>query len=441
MALLTVLAIVGKPFIPLKTLVIHPADGVTAKLYGQSNSDGETPQNAWLDDSQWRCQLPEREKQLYCGITYSWETLSECTHQNETPADACETLKQVTFRPAADGTIDFSAYDGLSLDISYEGRAQYLHVYLQDKNPLYPTIKPDITEKFIAALLRTDDLKTGPVVIRWNQFNVEHWWTMAKNPPLQIAGPEFGHIAVVALGNVEPGVHRIKVNEIQLVGERISDKTYLFTILIIWIVFGLLEATVRYYRLRGALQSQQQELLGLEDNANLLEAEQVQLQSRALTDPLTGVLNRTGIARQLNHRHGGGLLPSHTGLIVLDIDHFKSINDNYGHDVGDAILREFADLIRNEIRVHDLFARWGGEEFILLVEETTTEKLSTLAEKLRQKTASHQFKALPANTITVSIGVVKATDNESFDNLFKRGDKALYKAKLYRNTAVYEWLE
>ena len=119
-------------------------------------------------------------------------------------------------------------------------------------------------------------------------------------------------------------------------------------------------------------------------------------------------------------------------MIFFDLDHFKKVNDTYGHDAGDYVLRELAQLVRsNHIRPKDVFARYGGEEFVILLAQTSAQAASLLAEKIRASIESHPFtyegKRL---AITTSLGVAElTTEMESSQTLLKAADQALYHAK------------
>lgn len=112
-------------------------------------------------------------------------------------------------------------------------------------------------------------------------------------------------------------------------------------------------------------------------------------------------------------------------LILIDIDHFKSINDNYGHDMGDYILKEFASLIKENIRSTDMLFRWGGEEFALLVDQDKEQALKT-ATKLKETIKKHNFQSIK---ITASFGISQIEDNIISSRLFNNADKVLYEAK------------
>ncbi len=158
------------------------------------------------------------------------------------------------------------------------------------------------------------------------------------------------------------------------------------------------------------------------------EAAEERLKLLATTDPLTGIFNRRHInseARTLTakvRRYHESL-----SLIMFDIDHFKQINDQYGHDAGDQVLIELVGIISEQIREIDMFARWGGEEFIILLPNTNAETALLLANRLRLLVETHSF-GEPKN-LTISVGVTSYHPPESVDSFFKRADEALYEAK------------
>ena len=121
---------------------------------------------------------------------------------------------------------------------------------------------------------------------------------------------------------------------------------------------------------------------------------------------------------------------------MCDIDHFKSVNDRYGHLVGDEILKEVVDEIKSSIRDSDILARWGGEEFIILLPNTSEKNAIIVANKIVRKIENRKFKVV--GNITMSCGVSEVTPNDTLNVWFKRVDDALYKAKdRGRNRVVY----
>ena len=124
-------------------------------------------------------------------------------------------------------------------------------------------------------------------------------------------------------------------------------------------------------------------------------------------------------------------------LIIIDIDHFKRINDRRGHDVGDNILKQFTLIVSSNIRSDDIFGRWGGEEFILICPKTNIDNAFYLAEKIRKIVSDTMFEEEKPVTITASFGVGTIQQDEDFASAFKRVDAALYKAKsIGRNCTI-----
>ncbi len=162
----------------------------------------------------------------------------------------------------------------------------------------------------------------------------------------------------------------------------------------------------------------------------VLEVE-AELKKMASTDPLTGLFNRRRLLEaaelELSRRARNH---SALSLAVLDIDNFKQINDVYGHDLGDSVLKQVAEVLHLSVRKQDLVARWGGEEFLLMLPETGQAGAVKIADSIRCQVAT-----IPINVgseivnITISTGVSEFGQHENFDQCFARADSALYKAK------------
>jgi diguanylate cyclase (GGDEF)-like protein len=157
-----------------------------------------------------------------------------------------------------------------------------------------------------------------------------------------------------------------------------------------------------------------------------------QLERLATLDELTGLYNRRrflALADAEHARHAEGRLP--LALVVLDIDLFKSVNDRFGHHVGDAVIRHVGQVCRMEMREHDIIARIGGEEFVMLLPETTDEQALAVGERLRRRVEASPLRLDDREVaVTISIGVaVTCAGTESIGTLMKSADDALYRAK------------
>lgn len=179
--------------------------------------------------------------------------------------------------------------------------------------------------------------------------------------------------------------------------------------------------------MRASLESHNQELHRLT----------LQLGHEARSDPLTGLPNRRHFDLALQERLAGTLVNRHSDVFsvaILDIDHFKPINDTHGHAVGDQVLKQLARLLDSQMRGSDIAARIGGEEFALLMPETSLQEATRALERLRYAIETHAWQPVP---ITASIGVTGYLPEDSSESLMARADNALYTAKhLGRNNVA-----
>jgi len=159
----------------------------------------------------------------------------------------------------------------------------------------------------------------------------------------------------------------------------------------------------------------------------LLEKNQ-ELQRLAVTDCLTGLYNRLKLDQVLEEELSRSQrYATPFALLLLDLDHFKAINDQHGHQAGDLMLQQIASILGENARTTDAVGRWGGEEFLLVCRNTDLDGAGTLAEKLRQKIATHDFPRLGQRT--ASFGVAAYRQDDSITEMLARADTALYLAK------------
>jgi diguanylate cyclase (GGDEF)-like protein/PAS domain S-box-containing protein len=148
----------------------------------------------------------------------------------------------------------------------------------------------------------------------------------------------------------------------------------------------------------------------------------------ATTDSLTGIFNRREFTRLLeNEMERAQRYDTPLSLIMYDLDSFKWVNDTFGHDAGDNVLRAVTDLVRENIRIVDLAGRWGGDEFMLLMPQSDLNAAMSVAEKLREAIAGHSFEKIDG--ITASFGVTIFVHQDDSNSLLKRVDDSLYQAK------------
>jgi diguanylate cyclase (GGDEF)-like protein len=160
-----------------------------------------------------------------------------------------------------------------------------------------------------------------------------------------------------------------------------------------------------------------------------LQQREAQILATSLTDPLTGIGNRRRLEQALEQEFARAERSGRTlSAFMADLDHFKSVNDSYGHEIGDKVLAAFGQLLRRRIRAGDTAARFGGEEFVVLMPETDLANAVLIAERVREALAGCLIAPLPG-PVTASFGVAELAAGEPARSLLSRADKALYEAK------------
>jgi diguanylate cyclase (GGDEF)-like protein len=268
-----------------------------------------------------------------------------------------------------------------------------------------------------------------PYTVRLSDFKIPDWWLRQYNIAPENAHTEFNDVILLEIttGTVAtPGDYRFKLHSIEWRGNLIPREQWYLGIIVGWLAFLFSVLVYRVWRLKSEIDSHYARTQNLQQLNQILDTKSKYFEKMAKTDPLTGVSNRGGIGDFLlreirNHIETGNPLT----VILLDVDHFKQINDTYGHDHGDAVLVKVARTLVEYLRTSDAVARWGGEEFLLVCPNTSLESGKALAEKLR-----YRIKNLTADACKISASFGVATlGNESIEKLIKRVDEALYRAK------------
>jgi len=165
----------------------------------------------------------------------------------------------------------------------------------------------------------------------------------------------------------------------------------------------------------------------LNSNINLIK--------KANIDPLTQTLNRRALMERLQTRD---FYNNKYSLIMIDIDHFKAINDTYGHAVGDSVLKELSQTVKKALRESDILARWGGEEFVVVIKTQELHIAESIAENIRRHINERSFTTV--ENVTASLGVsTQKSLNQSFEDVLENADKALYQAKELGRNRVCSW--
>lgn len=174
-------------------------------------------------------------------------------------------------------------------------------------------------------------------------------------------------------------------------------------------------------------------MLRIKELTDQLQQANTKLAQLAVTDPLTGLHNRRALYAQLEREfERSKRYKRPLSLLMMDIDHFKSINDSYGHQAGDRVLRLVADVLRATVRSADVAGRFGGEEFMILAPETGSETVGLLGERIRSTVHSASVNAedgVPQVTISIGIATTQLLHATTYEELVHLADDALYRAK------------
>jgi two-component system, cell cycle response regulator len=197
---------------------------------------------------------------------------------------------------------------------------------------------------------------------------------------------------------------------------------------------GVLLATALFFGIfliYPLIRTQAKEEFKLRAMTETLSARSETLEHAALTDGLTGMQNRRYFDDALReYLLEFRRIEKPIGLMILDLDHFKQVNDTHGHDVGDEVLRTVAGCLRDLTRYHDVVARLGGEEFAVVAPNMTEDQLFKLAERIRKEIASLPIVAGNVRIrVTASVGLATWNGKETADEFYRRADKQLYQAK------------
>ncbi len=325
--------------------------------------------------------------------------------------------------------VDLTGYDTLELDLSYTGPGPnmvrfYIRNYEQGISNPTDWLSMKINE------IEFEVPPSGKVSVPIKLFHVASWWITEKNVPLLRTDMRIDNVPFIELTTaslVKHGKHRIEVRSIAFHGKWMSQARLLMLLVGAWVLFGMCRLIAEFLEFRAHLSATRVRIVHLQSINRALQLETEELAGQVRTDPLTGALNREGLRDYLVNQWDGASGKSATCVIIADIDHFKDVNDRYGHVMGDEVLRQFVNLIQHEIRSSDRLIRWGGEEFLILCSHTQLEQASNLAEKLRLVLVNSSW---PQQAyVSSSFGVTAYQSDEDFGDMINRADHALYRAK------------
>ena len=395
--LITLFAVVGHRFLPERRLTID-SSRQGANFFLVQTGNGAQADQQWIDQARFHyaCKFPQATAMQGCGFAYMLA-----------PAIASQ-------------GIDLSRFRTLNLAVRYRGNAQYLRVGIRNFDPRFSKLEDLNSPKFNYVNIPTKDLgKTIPIGMR--EFTVAEWWTTAYNLPREYSHPDLSNATVLNIdvqgqADLAGTEHDIQIDKVEFVGDWISTESWYLVILCLWMVIGTTYGTSQWLMMRRAHRAQIDEL----------EHEKEMYQKLSTLDALTNVMNRHGIGQFIAAL---GITRVTASVIVIDLDHFKRINDERGHAVGDRVLRTMGEILASAIRNTDAVGRWGGEEFVLVCPGASLANAADLAEKLRHRIMQTSFIPEHPLPITASFGVATSRESQGFEEVFRQADQALYLAK------------
>lgn len=319
--------------------------------------------------------------------------------------------------PASGRGLDLSGYDTLVVFLSRAtGPNDLFQIQLLSMDPSTYRESDPLTIKFLSMDLIPDTHRSRRNALPLSFFSVPTWWVARHHVPTVHQAPIRDDVRAVEVltSNGKPpyGKGEVVVERIELRGKWIRQDPLLRIILGVWIALAFLYLGRQLFR---SLRCERR----LRDEAS-------RFQELAGRDPLTATLNRRGFedafAALLARLEGSHPL----GVLMVDLDHFKRINDTLGHGAGDDVLRQVALVLKAHLRAGDLCCRYGGEEFLLAIPGIDPERLRLLAERIRM--AIELDVAVDSRNATASLGVAHGAMADVTD-LVRRADDALYKAK------------
>lgn len=405
--LLTVAAMYAYELLPAKKMLVVPSADIPHYIYADNNSAGES-MVSWTDFEglAWECNIENDSKPHTCGFN--------------------------VYLGGGQGTegLDLSSFKTINVDVDYSGNDQRLRFYLRNYVPGFSDINDMQTAQFNNVYIPIEYVKDD-LVLSLSEFAVAEWWIAESKVPREKSLPDFQHVIAfgidISYQNV-PGEHNLKLNRLEFVGEWVAREDWYLGILVFWLSAIMIAGAVNLAQLTKKIRMEQQRLERLANQNSLLAQETDKYKKLSMIDPLTGLLNRQGLSEYIEQYFPMDA-EKLVSMVVIDIDHFKKINDSLGHEGGDVVLKRVSQLIQSNTRQSDQVARWGGEEFVLVLPETRLDDAFLIAEEMRALVATENFNQFPELHVTISLGVGTSDGKIPFHQLFRRVDMALYEAK------------
>lgn len=410
---LTLAATIAVHFLPKKRIGLDDNFHDNLFLHTENLPDGS--HSAEYDSpkrTKWHCTVPENFAGDYFACSFGMNLASSATQG-----------------------VDLSSFSQLNLTLNYQGNANKIRIAIRNFNPAYSNPEDSNSSKFNAIQIHTHELNKE-LNLALTAFSVSDWWITQYNVPLSDSLPEISNAMAVTIDFGEkllPGTHRFSLEKLEFEGDWISTEHWYLAILSLWMLGIFLFALRRLIQLHQQTKHDTQIINNLNNTNEQLKEETNRFRRLSTVDPLTQLYNRFGIDQIIASLAGNNQSPTlqipNYSLLVIDIDHFKQVNDQHGHDTGDKVLQHIATIIQANMRPGDFVGRWGGEEFIVILPGTTEKTALGIAETIRHNIFTSPCQLEKPLFVSASFGISERQADEDFGSCFKRADNALYKAK------------
>ena len=323
--------------------------------------------------------------------------------------------------------IDIGKYSQMEIELEYKSiEKDTLLVYLVNQKYLDDGNKLEKSNLWVVSPHQGINTFT----LDPHRFILPSWWIYQNSRKGLNLEPDISNVTALRIttgDNTDARDVHIEIRNISFSGKLISADDLYLVLLVAWLALILLQGLRTMRVLADGFKQSKRQNKKLVKLNQFLRIQKNQYESMAKKDKLTGAWNRAGVRDVLEsvlEKHKTNGTPC--SLLSIDIDHFKKINDEFGHDVGDVALKALTELIDHHTRDDDYLARWGGEEFVLISPGTDLHSAEILAATLRHKIETAAL--IKERKISCSFGIAELEDEE-IEQWFKRADVALYRAK------------
>lgn len=401
--LLTVAAVTWQDKFLLRTTVLTPQSIANYPSLIHTDRNPELKGNSTgktISPMHWTCDLTAGFDYPYCGYEVFF---------NE---------------PGTTKGLDLTNFRSLGIVLTYNGPGKSFRVHLKNFDPRYAVNVENDSSKFNRIESEATPGREQRVDFTLSDFGVADWWLFKHKVPPKLSHPQFDNITSIDIQTgteIALGRHEFAVKEIILRTAIMSDAQWYLSLLGVWVALLGVYLAYRVRNLRSELQ--RREALQALAIAQAQEAEE-----EARQDHLTRLLNRRGIAERFAALSDAPSPPKGLAVIMIDIDHFKSLNDRFGHSYGDEVLSTIATLIRRNVRAGDIVGRWGGEEYLVICPGVDATEAQATADTIRRRIEHFHFG--DCEHVTASFGVHwSPATGPTLTDLVGLADVALYSAK------------